>query len=297
MLGTLEAVALAALASVCWAQPGRPNAGDLAAAETALAKLEPEIARAQTAWEKSAEARAAQVDWSITRGLVVFRRLAGYNRFDGKRVIDVDLENEEAVRFGNRSKFTLSAWILSKASSGAILTRSKNITERPGYGLALQDGKAQFNLVHQWQDDALRVEMEPLVGNGQWHNVTATYDGSGKAAGIRMYLDGRPQKVKVSLDGLHGSFETQDPLFIAGGAGPDANFRGQIRGVRLYQAVLNDEEAMIIATDTPVDEIAQIPPEKRSRGESQKIRFYFLERGAPPGIRDAWQRVMDLRNR
>lgn len=291
MRAALHTVALAALAI----PHGRAQTAE--PAEPAFAKLQPELERAQAQWEKSPEARAAQVDWTITRGLVVQRRLAGANRFNGKRAVDVDLEHEEVVRFGIHDKFSISAWILPAAPTGAIVVRGKDVAQGKGYGLCLQDGKVQLNLVYRWQDDALRVETEGAIGLNQWHNVTATYDGSGAAVGIRMYADGRLQKVKIHLDNLHDSFETKEPLWIGGGGGPESRFRGQIRGVRIYNRVLTAGEAEVVATETPVSTIAQTPAEKRTHGESEKIRLYFLERAAPPEIREAWQRVVETREK
>ena len=266
-------------------------------AESAFAKLQPELERAQAQWEKSPEARAAQVDWTITRGLVVQRRLAGGNRFDGRRVIEVDLEHEENVRFGIHDEFSISAWILPIAPTGAIVARGKDLPQAEGYGVYLEAGKVQVNLVRRWPDDAIRVETEHPIELNQWHNATMTYDGSGAAAGIRIYIDGQLQKLQVNLDRLHNSFETREPLRIGGGSGPDSRFRGQIRGVKIYNTALTPDEVAVIATATPVSSIAQIPVEKRTHGESQKIRLYFLERAAPEDMREAWRRVVEIRSR
>jgi hypothetical protein len=292
-----QAIALA-LAVGGWAQSATSKpVDDRADAEAAFAKLAPEIERAQAQWEQSAEARAVPVDWTITRGLVVQRRLTGGNRFNGKRVVDVDLEHEEAVRFGIHSRFSISAWILARAPTGAIVCRGKDNAGAEGYGLYIQDGKVQLHLVQRWLDDALRVETERAIELNQWHNVTATYDGSGAAGGIGIFIDGRAQKVKVNLDSLHGSFETKEPLWIGGGGGPESHFRGQIRMVRIYNRVLRAEEAAVIATETPVSAIAQLAPEKRTPAESEKIRLCFLERASPANIREAWQRLVETREK
>jgi hypothetical protein len=286
-----HALALAALTIACCAAQSPEQA------ESAFAKLHPELDRAQAQWEKSPEARAAQVDWTITRGLVVQRRMTGGNRFNGKRVVDVDLEHEENVRFGIRDRFSISTWILTTTPTGAIVARGKDVPQAEGYGLFLEAGKVQVNLVRRWTDDAVRVDTERGIELGQWHNVTMTYDGSGAAAGIRIYIEGQAQKLQVKLDRLHDSFETREPLWIGGGSGPESHFRGQIRGVRIYNTVLTPDEVAVIATQTPVSTIAQIPVEKRTHGESEKIRRYFLERAAPAGIREAWQRVVEMRSR
>lgn len=266
-------------------------------AESAFEKLRPELDRAQAQWEKSAEARAAQVDWTITRGLTVQRRMTGGNRFNGKRVVDVDLEHEENVRFGVHDRFSISAWILPTAPTGAIVARGKDTSHAEGYGLFLEAGKVQVSLINSWPADALSVETEGAIELNKWHNVTMTHDGSGAAAGIRIYADGQAQKPHVTLDRLHGSFETTEPLWIGGGSGLESHFRGQIRGVRIYRAVLTSDEVAVIATETPLNTIAQIPAEKRTHGESEKIRRYFLERAASAEIREAWQRVVEASSR
>ncbi len=282
-------------AVVCTAGGQKAPDEKLAAAESAFAKLQPELERAQAQWEKT-EARSAPVDWTITHDMVVQRRMAGRNQFDGKRADDVDLEHEEVARFRPHDQFTLSAWIRPKELTGAILTRGEDVTEGEGYRLYLKGGKVQVNLVKSWRNDALRVEAGRAIDLNQWHNVTVTYDGSGAAGGIKIYVDGQPQKVKVKSNSLHSSFESKEPLRIGGGGGPENRFRGQIRGVRIYRAVLTSDEVGVLATDTPVSALVQIPPEKRTAAESRKIRLYFLDRAAPVHIREAWQRVCESRS-
>jgi len=237
----------------------------LAAAKTAFDNLKPELERAQRAWEKS-EARSAQVDWTITRGLVAQRHLAGAGSFNGKRVVDA--EAVEASRFGFYDKFTLSAWIKPAAATGAIISRAEDVAEGEGYGLYLKDGKLQVNLVKRWLDDALRVETERPIELDQWHHVMMTYDGSRLADGVKIYVDGASQTLKINLDDLNQSFDTKEPLRLGGGGGPENRFRGEMREARVYNVALRPDEAAIAAKDTPVSELVQIAPEKRSAAEA-----------------------------
>jgi hypothetical protein len=262
----------------------------LAAAESAWANLKPDVERAQAEWEKS-QAGTAQVDWTIERGLVAQRRLAGSGAFDGKRVVDVG----DVAKFGFYDKFTLSAWIRPAAATGAIVTRGEDVSQGEGYGLYLKDGKVQVNLVQRWLDDALRVETERPVELDQWHHVMMTYNGSRVADGVKIYIDGEPQKLKVNLDDLNQSFESKEPLRIGAGGGPENRFSGQMRDVRIYNVALAADEAAVLATDSPVAAISKIAPVKRTQAESGKIALYFLERDAPPQMRDGWRNVIDLR--
>jgi hypothetical protein len=275
---------LTASLTVLWSTAGEPQARD-----SECDKLQAQLDSAQAQWEKT-DARFAQVDWTITHHLVAQNRLAGRNQFDGKRVIHFDLEHEEAATFGLHDAFTLSALIRPRELTGMILTRGPDTAEGEGYRLSLKDGKVQFNLVKSWRGDALRVETERPVDLGQWQNVTVTCDGSASARGIRIYLDGQPQKLKVNADTLHSSFESNETIRIGGGGGPGNNFRGQIRAVRIYRAALTADEAGVVSTEMPVTQIAQISPEKRTAVQALKIRLYFLERSAPAPMRDEWQR-------
>ena len=262
----------------------------LASAEAAFTKLKPEIDRAQSEWEKS-DARSAPVDWTITRDMVAQRRLAGSMSFNGKRSVEVD----DVAQFGFYDKFTLSAWIRPTAPTGAIITRAQEEAEGEGYGLYLKDGKLQANLVKRWLDDALRVETERTLELNQWHHVLMTYNGSRIADGLKIYIDGEPQKLKINLDDLNQSFETGEPLRIGSGGGN--GFEGQIHDARAYKVALAPDEVRVAATETPISAIAQISAEKRSRAQSDKIALYFLEREAPQQVQSAWRELTGLRDR
>src|SRR5262249_32714437 len=177
------------------AQQAKLNALEarLASAESSFSSMKPELARAQAEWEKS-DARSAPVDWTISRGMVVQRRLAAGGRVDGQRAIEVDVDDNVA-RFGFYDKFTLSAWIRPTSPSGAIVGRAEDVAEGEGYGLYLKDGKVQVNLVKRWLDDALRVETEDRITLDQGHHVLMTYDGSRVADGVKTYVDGRSHKL------------------------------------------------------------------------------------------------------
>ncbi len=265
----------------------------LATAESKFLSMKPELARVQRDWEKS-DALSAPVDWTISRGMVVQRRLMGSGAFDGKRAVEVDVDDDVA-KFGFYDKFTLSAWIKPTAPTGAILTRTEDVSEGEGYGLYLKDGKVQVNLVKRWLDDALRVETDQSITVDQWHHVLATYDGSRVADGVKIYVDGVSQKLKINLDDLNQSFDTKEPLRIGAGGRRENRFHGQMRDVRAHKVVLTAEEAAVVATDVPVGEIAAKPPANRARAQSDKLALFFLERNAPAQIRDAWRQVTELR--
>jgi hypothetical protein len=71
-----------------------------------------------------------------------------------------------------------------------------------GYELLLEDGRLSLALIHFWPGNAVRVRaLEPLAP-GAWHHVALTHDGSGRARGLRILVDGRPVGTEVVRDAL-----------------------------------------------------------------------------------------------
>jgi hypothetical protein len=165
-----------------------------------------------------------------------------------------------------------------------------------GYSFVLQDGKLQVNLVVRWLDDALRVETERALEPDRWHHVLMTYDGSRVAPGIRVYVDGRPEKLKVNIDGLNGNFELpNEPLRVGAGGGPAGRFRGLIDDVRVYHDRLLPADVQILATPDTITDILRVPACRRTTLQAHKLRTYFLEKEAPEAHRRSRVLVLRLR--
>jgi len=279
----------------------------LAAAE--WSKLQPELAEAQTKWEAVLDS-GRPIDWTLTRGLkahfsldampangapmsthgaveLVPGKIAQAMAFDGSYLDAGDVGN-----FGFFDKFTVAAWI-HPHDGGAIVSRMVDTDRADGYSLVLEDGKLHVNLVKRWLDDAIRVETESRPAPNRWHHVTFSYDGSRVADGIKIYLNGALQKLKVNLDDLNQSFNNKEPFRI--GAGGASRFHGVIDDVRVYDRVLSAAEVMLVATTESIAEIAATPPGQRTLGQRQKSRTYFIEEQAPQIFRAPYLRLRKAR--
>src|SRR6185503_15120843 len=204
--------------------------GELAEARRRVEELKPELVRARSEWERSLPSGSTP-SWTVTEGL---------HRVRGS-------EDKAAGKFGYFDKFSLSARV--RGVSGTIVSRMDLSGCEEGYHVHLEQGRIQVNLVKRWLDDAIRVETERALEPGKWHHVTVTYDGSRAAAGIAVYVDGKPERLKVQLDFLNQSFATDHPFRVGAGREP---FRGEIDDVRLYSRRLSKEEAAWIADADPV---------------------------------------------
>ena len=66
--------------------------------------------------------------------------------------------------------------------------------------------------------DAIQIRTRERLFLGDWYHVAMTYDGSGKAAGLRLFVDGKQVDVDVVRDTLTGSIKTDAPLRLEQGA-------------------------------------------------------------------------------
>ena len=128
-------------------------------------------------------------------------------------------------------------------------------------------------------DDALPVD-------GQWKHIFFTYDGSGRAAGVKIYINGRPADSHVVSDTLAGAtIRTTAPLQL-GWRYPDADPAKQTRyqDIRLYARALSPDETSRLPFEDYVAEIAAKPSSQWNEDQWHAVSEYYLN-SVDPGFR------------
>ena len=69
-----------------------------------------------------------------------------------------------------------------------------------------------------------------------------TYDGSSKASGVKIYVDGVDEAVDAAWDGLTDTIKTDLNVSIGAREGKSTWFTGVIDEVAIYNRVLNADE-------------------------------------------------------
>jgi hypothetical protein len=113
--------------------------------------------------------------------------------------------------------------------------------------------------------------------------VAVSYDGSTKASGVRVYLDGRPADVVLLRDGLTGkSGAGHGPFLGSNAARPPELFRGTLGGLRLYPVVLDPAALTTWVEDRFARWLLADPTLRRERAElaSRLARLAVDERYA-----------------
>ncbi|MEA2540535.1 MAG: hypothetical protein QOH35_1901, partial [Acidobacteriaceae bacterium] len=132
---------------------------------------------------------------------------------------------------------------------------------------------------------AIKVEtVTALPTNGQWDHLFFTYDGSGRAAGVRLYVNGAPVTTKIISDTLaRKSMRTSAPLQL-GRKSPDEQPARDTRyqDLRLYARALTEEEAKRLPFEDYVAEITSRPASQWNRDQWHAVtEFYFADVDEP----------------
>ncbi len=142
---------------------------------------------------------------------------------DGKAV-----EIGAACDFEHDQPFTASFWLKPPAndSAYAVAARMDESAKHRGWDAWVQGRRVGMHLIHAWPEDAFKVVAESQLPADAWTRVTLTYDGSGKAEGVRVYYDGALQKLKIENNKFkRNTIKTTAPLTI-GSRTPGAGAHG-----------------------------------------------------------------------
>jgi mono/diheme cytochrome c family protein len=189
------------------------------------------------------------------------------------------LDLGEAGDFESTNAFSYGAWVrVSKAEgSGAVVARMDVEKDFRGWDLLLSDKKFAVHIVHKWPDNAIKVSTkDDVIKEKTFQHVFVTYDGSGKAKGVRVYIDGTEASLKVDKDTLNGSIHTPVSLRVGQRSKGQELERGRVQDLRLYERKLATKEVAALAKVVPVYQALTLAADQRTPEQTENIYDYWL---------------------
>ena len=108
--------------------------------------------------------------------------------------------------FHRSQPFTIALWLRSPAAfeRAVVFHRSKAWTDAAsrGYELLIDRGQLRWSLIHFWPGDAASVRMTEPLPTDDWVHVAVSSDGSGRSAGLRLFINGHRAATTVVRDNL-----------------------------------------------------------------------------------------------
>jgi len=205
-------------------------------------------------------------------------RLGGALEFDGQ----THLAAGETGVFEADRPFSISAWVYpTSTEASTVLSKMDEAGAFRGYDLILEEGKVASHVVHHWPDRAFKVVTKEPITVDAWHHVAVTFDGSRRAAGMKVFVDGKPRDVIVTTDNtVDGPIATSKPFHV-GRRSESAPFRGRIDDIRLYGCLLPEDEVALLAageTSATLSALVAVAREARTPQQAERLRRHFLER-------------------
>jgi hypothetical protein len=146
-----------------------------------------------------------------------------------------------AGAFDRTTPFTFSLWVkpAEEQERAVVFHRSRAWSDSGsrGYELVLDHGRPAFGLIHFWPGNALQVRALAKLPTNAWTHLAITYNGSSRAAGLRLYLNGTAAPVEVVRDHLYkdilhrgewGDADAGNIDLTLAGRFRDSGFRGGI---------------------------------------------------------------------
>jgi len=232
---------------------------------------------------KSVLATESPVIWGEGIWLWPYMRMDTTTRLDLQDAGDVEANQP----------FTVSLWLRphlrpleskdTKLPDGVIIARANAKENFRGWQVRINERKLAFTIAADSRNAVTVETKDAVLIEGRWNHITATYSGSGKADGMKLYVDGRPQQLKVVKDKLAGTVRTSAPMTF-GRMFPDVDPLRQsaFQDFRFYGRELAPDEAARVPFEDYVSEIVQKLLSAWSDDEFKVVRdFYFVQRDEP----------------
>ena len=152
--------------------------------------------------------------------------------------------NIASVNFDRLDPFTLEAWVNTSASGLlTIAGQQEDVGGGTGYRIFIHDGLFRMSLNNTSGTDQLAVNAEnSLINDGNWHHVAVTYDGTGGASGVNMYIDGERYNNEIVNDNLVSSTVSTASFSIGSRNDVSQFFNGSIDQVRVWDIERTQDE-------------------------------------------------------
>ena len=123
----------------------------------------------------------------------------------------------------------------------------------PGYEMAIDEGYPTLRLLHSYPAIQIEVRGKEKIKKEEWVHLTFTYDGSGKAAGITIYKNGKAIPLNIRYDKLSQGIANGRKVLTVGGRRPyQTNHDGYayIDELKIYDRQLSAVEAAVLYPPT-----------------------------------------------
>lgn len=187
-------------------------------------------------------------------------------------------------QFARHQPFTISLWINTPEMTerAVIYRRSRGWDDAGsmGYELVKEGARLNAKLCHFWPGNAICVETTDVLAPGDWRHVAVTYDGSSRAKGLKIYLDGAPAETTIIQDHLTRTITQWTEGYYDFAIGSRYRDRGFIKGkideLRIIERTVSALEVRQLHDLASLDSALPLPADELTQGRRSALWEYYL---------------------
>jgi len=189
----------------------------------------------------------------------------------------------ETGLFDTYQPFSAAAWIKTNRTEAGptqtIMGNSNNYAgDYRGWDMYLDSTRQlRVRLIHRLPDDYIEVVAPIGIEGNCWYHVGMSYDGSGSASGIKLFINGQPKKTRTLHDQLSRSILPVSDWTLTPYPYPlrvGRSYRYWTFDVGLFEGAI--DELSLVARQLSSIEMARLAKVKCKPTESQKLEHKKL---------------------
>ena len=224
------------------------------------------------------------------RGLPAAKAIDGLAKMPGKFSGGLEFSGQNYLDLGPvraldfRKPLSLSFWLYSieNGARGILMSHDqKQSGKQPGYELGVYDDGIRFKLNRYVGDEerAIAIQTHHILPGNQWAHITITYDGSAKAEGVKVFMNGKAQELIIDGNNLGYAPSLSNSILVGQKAAAPGWIRAERKGLirtrldelMIFNRSLRENEVQSLTSYNPLEGLMA----KQNKSEAEKKRLFY----------------------
>ncbi len=179
----------------------------------------------------------------------------------------LDLDNLGIFKRSQPFSIALNVFVPEELENGVFFHKGygTGIHSYRGFHLRMKDNRLELMMAHTYPDNAINEITSTDIPREEWIHLAVTYDGSSKAKGYKIFLNGEEMHTEIEIDNLYKDIifhQLVDPIYPEP-IEPGIQFGARWRGVGLKGGII--DEVMIFDRELSLLEILRLGNEDKAQ--------------------------------
>ena len=213
----------------------------------------------------------------------------------------LDLKEVGIFRKSDAFSIGLLVYIPKDLKEGVIFhksTKERHYNYR-GYDVYLKDNRLRLGISHTAPSNAIRKYSTEDVPRDRWIQLTMTYDGSSRAEGLHLYMDGKAMVMETAVDNLTKDillYNEQPGLQVGAWERGWGLKHGKVDDIVVYNRELTPLEVRIIANRESWGAIVASQPDAYTTELLDDLKSYYIS-AVNPNVNAARSELRSIRTK